>query len=268
MRTERSRIVELVVLAIAAAAAGIFLDGIAYWVAALGLAAATAFATFALLIEREPRGVPIESLGTPMVGAFGTLGLAHLAGVGVLAIPALAAGGGLLGVSVALERRLLGPHDEAGARRRNQLVQLSLLLAFVAFAGVAGAIPGGLADTTGAGLAAPALGEIGLVQLAALDAVVAFVLGYRLSAFRAPTVGEAAWAAGTFAAVIAVAAAALRALALPRLLGPAVLTAVFYLWSAYRAAPGGERRSFAWVWEYVILGAAAGLTVAWNLLLR
>ena len=100
------------------------------------------------------------------------------------------------------------------------------------------------------------------------DAAVAFLLGYRLAAVRVVRVRDAAFAAGTFAVVVGVAAAVLRALALPRLVGPAVLAVVFALWAAYRAAPGSERRSFAWLWEYGILSVAAALAVAWNLLLR
>ena len=64
------------------------------------------------------------------------------------------------------------------------------------------------------------------------------------------------------------AAVLLRALALPQLLGPAILAGVFYLWSAYRAAPGAERRSVGWVWEYLVLIVALVGVVAWNLLVR
>jgi len=267
MRSDRAKILELVALVVGVSAVGMLLDGAAFWLTALGLGIATAFASFSYLLEFEPRGVPIESLAAPTVAAFGALSAGHLVGVGWLAIPVLAGCGGLVGLSLALERRLLGPNDAVAARRRNQLVQLTLLLAFVAFAGVAGAIPGGLAESS-PGVPAPPLNEGGLLQLALADAVVAFLLGYRLSAMRAPTVREAAWAAGTFAVIIAVAAAALRALAIPRLLGPAVLAVVFYLWSAYRAAPGSERRSASWLWEYGILALAAVLVIAWNVLVH
>jgi hypothetical protein len=57
-------------------------------------------------------------------------------------------------------------------------------------------------------------------------------------------------------------------LALPQLLGPAILAGVFYLWSAYRAAPGAERRSVGWVWEYLILIVALAGVVLWNQLVR
>ena len=269
MRSDRARIAELVSLTVVAAAVGSLLDGIPFWGAVICLAAVSGWGAFAFLLGYEPRGVPIESLAVPVVAAFGTLGIAHLVGAGPLALVALVVGGAVLGVSLALEKRLLGPEDAAGARRRNQLLELMLVVAFLAFAGVAGGIPGAIVEPhVAAGAIVPPLDQPSLVALAAGDAVVALVLGYRLAALRAVAVREAAWAAGTYAVVVAVVAAALRALALPRLLGPAVLTVAFYLWASYRAAPGAERRSFAWLWGYGILVVAAALTVAWNMLLR
>ncbi len=257
------------ILTVLAAAIGSLLDGIPFWCAAIGLAGVSGWGAFSYLFEHEPRGVPIESLWFPAIAAFGTLGIAHLVGAGLLALPALALGGAALGASLALERRLLGPEDENGPRRRTQLLELSLVLAFFAFAGIGGGIPGAIVEPQApAGGSVPPLDGASLAALAVGDALVAFLLGYRLATLRTSVLREAAWAAGTYAVVVAVAAAALRALALPRLLGPALLTVVFYLWAAYRAAPGAERRSFAWLWEYGILVVAAALTVAWNMLLR
>ena len=267
MHTDRIRMLELVLLAGAAAGIGLLLNGVALWIACIALAALTALGAFVILFEHEPRGVPIELLALPVVGAVGMLGLAHLAGVGLLTLPALAVGAGLVAASVSLERRLLRPAGELLERRRNLLQQLSLLLAFVAFAGIAGAVPGGLAAPSGQGVGTP-LDPRGLVLLTVADSAVAFLLGYRLAALRMTRVRDAGFAAGTFAVVVGIAAAVVRALALPRLVGPAVLAAVFALWAAYRAAPGSERRSFAWLWEYGILSFAALLAVAWNLLLR
>jgi hypothetical protein len=76
------------------------------------------------------------------------------------------------------------------------------------------------------------------------------------------------FAAGTYAVLIAVASVAVRALSVPRLLGPTVLTIGLYIWSAYRGAPGSERHSKQWLWEYAVLAGAAFLAVAWNLFLR
>jgi hypothetical protein len=107
-----------------------------------------------------------------------------------------------------------------------------------------------------------------MLLLAVLDGLIAFLLGYRLTALRAPDLIEATWAAGTYAVAVGVAAALLRALALPQLLGPAILAGVFYLWSAYRAAPGAERRSSGWIWEYLVLIVALVGVVLWNQLVR
>jgi hypothetical protein len=267
MRTDRVRIAELVLLVTVAAAFGPLLSGAAIWLAGVGVGVLAALGAFAVLYEHEPRGVPIESLLPVAVAGAGMLGLTHAAGVSVLALLALLVGAALVAASVVLERRLLEPAGPGAERRRNLLDELSVLVAFVAFVGVAGAVPGGLAEPGGPGGSPPLDGAL-LGMLVAGDAAVAFLLGYRLAAVRMSRVRDAAFAAGTFAVMVGVAAGVLRALALPRLVGPALIAAVFALWAAYRAAPGSERRSLAWLWEYGILALAAGLTVAWNLLMH
>jgi hypothetical protein len=266
VRTERARLLNLVALVVMAAGIALFLDGPAFWIGAALLVAVSAFGTFSLLAELDPRGVPVESLTTPAVASFVTVGLARLAGPTPAGVVALAAGAVLIGASLFLEARLLGPADRTHARRVQQLVPLVVLLAFLGFTSVAGAIYGGPADTGATPTVAGT--ETAIIVLALTDALVAFILGYRLAATRSASVRQAAWAAGTFAVVIGVAAALLRAIALPRLLGPALLAAIFYLWSAYRSASRAERRSGGWLTEYLALAGAAVLAVAWNLLLR
>ena len=68
------------------------------------------------------------------------------------------------------------------------------------------------------------------------------------------TVRDALWSALTYAAAIAIGAAALRAMAIPRLIGPALLTLAFYLWDAFigtaPASPAtcaGSGRSVCWL---------------------
>jgi hypothetical protein len=264
MHSDRIRVAELVTLVVGAAVVGLLLDGWPLWLAGIGVGLATALGAFVILAPRDQRGVPIESLAFPAVAGTATLGIAHLAGVTWLAVPALSVGGALVAASILVECRTLAPAGEEDAGTRGLVVQLGLLVAFVAFAGIAGGIPGGLAGSVSG---AP-VEERHLALLVGAHGTVAFVLGYRISALRISTLRGAAWAAGTFAVVVAIATAAIRALAVPRLLGPAVLSVVFYLWSAYRAAPGAERRSAQWIWEYAVLAIAAAVTVAWNLLLR
>ena len=67
------------------------------------------------------------------------------------------------------------------------------------------------------------------------------------------TVREAVLSALTYAAAIAIGAAAVRAMAIPRLLGPALLTLAFYLWDAVQAATPARRRDARWIWQMVLL---------------
>jgi hypothetical protein len=65
-----------------------------------------------------------------------------------------------------------------------------------------------------------------------------------------------------------VAAGATRAIDLPRLLGPAVLTLVFYLWDALHAAWPARRREPRFLWELALLGFLGAVVIAWNLGVR
>ena len=123
-------------------------------------------------------------------------------------------------------------------------------------------VPGGLAQAGGA------LGESNLLILAAADALVAGLLGYRASSLRVTTVRDALWSAATYAAAIAIGAAALRAMAIPQLIGPALLTLAFYLWDAFISTAPSRRRDLRWIAQIVVLLGLGLLVAAWNLLLR
>jgi hypothetical protein len=261
---ERSRLLNVAVLSsLVAGTAGVLVDGAWLWLAVGLAAAATALGGFVIFSEHEPRGVPVESLALPVVACVSAAGLGRVAGPTLWIVPAIVAGATLVFLALTVEGRLLGPIGPELPRRAGQVVPLAVLLAFTSFVSVAAAMPGGLRASSGV-----PLDEGGLVLMAVADAFVAFLLGYRLAALDASSLGRALSAAGTFAAIIGVSAALTRAWSLPRLLGPAVLAAVFYLWSAYRAASAAERRSSHWIWEYVALAGAAAIAVAWNLLLR
>ena len=123
-------------------------------------------------------------------------------------------------------------------------------------------VPGGLVQTGGA------LDESNLLVLAAGDALVAGLLGYRSAALRVTSVREALWPALTYAAAIAIGAAAIRAMEIPRLVGPALLTLAFYLWDAFVGSVPTRRRDRRWIGQIAVL-AGLGIVVAlWNLLLR
>ena len=72
----------------------------------------------------------------------------------------------------------------------------------------------------------------------------------------------------TFATVVAIAAGLLRAVALQRLLGPAVLTLVLYLWDQFHGAAPSFRRDPRWLGQAFLLVALALAVVLWNVGLR
>ena len=86
----------------------------------------------------------------------------------------------------------------------------TLLVAFIAFVGVAATVPGGLAQPGTSGIAGQPLPRRDLLVLAVGDAAVAFLLGYRAAALQVSTLRDALWSAATYGIAIAIAAAALR----------------------------------------------------------
>jgi hypothetical protein len=55
---------------------------------------------------------------------------------------------------------------------------------------------------------------------------------------------------------------------IPRLLGPALLVVVFFLWDAVHGAPPSRRRDARRIWETVLLLAMGIAVVAWSLRVR
>ena len=90
--------------------------------------------------------------------------------------------------------------------------------------------------------------------------------GYRF--LRERSLVDALWSAATYAAVVAIAAAAVRAVSLPRLLGPALLALVFFVWDGVHGAPPAQRRDPRWIWQIALLVVLGAAVVAWNLALR
>ena len=207
-------------------------------------------------------GVPVESVILPSVAAVACLGAIRLVPFGVWLAPALYLTWLIVGRTLALESRInrgptgLSPDD------RSALLVTILLVAFLAFTGVAAMVPGGLVQSGGA------LAESNLLVLAAGDALVAGLLGYRAAALRVTTVRDALWAALTYAAAIAIGAAAIRAMEIPRLVGPALLTLAFYLWDAFIGSAPTRRRDLRWVGQIGLLAALGLIVAVWNLLLR
>jgi hypothetical protein len=186
-------------------------------------------------------------------------------------LPALGAVALLVDRTIALEGGLL-LSDRGLTDEDRSAVRIAILLTgFIAFVGTGVLVPGGLASPIGA----PATGGAGgvlsagdLLVLASADALIAGLLGYRAAALRVLSLREALWSAATYATAIAIAAAALRAMAIPRLGGPGLLTAALYLWDAIQSATPARRRDPRWIWQIVLLVVLGGIVAGWNLLVR
>lgn len=244
------------------------------WFVAIFLLGAMLLGTLQVLGDETARGdrgglgVPIESLILPAVAAIACVGAIRLVPFGLWLVPALVLTGLIVGRTLALEARILAAHDDLGSEGRTAVLVTTLIVAFLGFVGVAATVQGGLAQPGSEGAAGGPLPESDLVALAIGDAVIAFLLGYRAAALRVTTLRDALWSAATYAAAIAIGAAAVRAMEIPRLMGPALLTLAFYLWDAFHAATPARRRDARWIWQSALLLGLGIVVVVWNLLLR
>ena len=255
--TGRRRDLEIAVATVVGMAAVV--SGPLIWVVALLVLAATILGTLQLLAEVDgpdaDRGVPVESLIVPAVAAIGG-GRRHPARA-----PRARDHPGArrrrrsssIGRSP-IEERIVGAAQGPTADDRTASLVAILVVALVAFVGVAAESPAGWRAPEPAGRARrAAVRSPNLVVLALADAVVAGLLGYRAAALRTASARDALWAALTYAVAIAIGAAAVRAIGIPRLIGPALLMFLFYLWDTLHAAPPSRRRDPRWLWETAIL---------------
>jgi len=210
-------------------------------------------------------GVRIESLILPAVAAVAFLGAIRLVPFGIWLAPALAVTWLLVRRTQAMEARINRAESEPTADDRTAVLVTILLLSFVGFTGVAAMVPGGLVQRTeGVG----SLPESNLLVLAIGDGIVAGLLGYRAIALRRSSLIDALWSAATYAVAIAIGAAALRAMEIPRLVGPALLTLALYLWDALTGTAPAGRRELRWIWQTGLLAMLGLVVAAWNLLVR
>ena len=267
----RSHQREFVVLMVTVLGLSRLLDGPLLWlVAALVLAAAWLGARQVLSEgSLHYARVPPDASIVPAVAAVGALGVLRLVPLGLALVPALAAVGLLVNVALRVEGRVVDRPTGMTGGDRTALLAVTLLAAFLAFTGVAALVAGGLAEPAIDGLqTGPPFSESGIVSVALGDAAVAALLGFRVASVRLAGARDALWAAGTYAAAIAVAAGLLRVVALPRLAFPALLTLVFYLWDAIRAPAPSLRRDPRFLWQTVLLVVLGVAVIAWNLGLR
>ena len=211
---------------------------------------------------------PFDSLVLPAILTGGAAAAVHLIPPGLWLLVALALFALVLDRIVALEMGLVAQPNAISDGDRARVLGAAVATAFVAFTGVAALVPGGMPDPGGTTAGTAGLSGTWLVVLALDDALIALLLGFRISALRYGSVREASRSALTYALVIAVAAGLIRAIDLPRLVGPAVLTLVFYLWDAQHGSAPARRQERRFVWEMLLLGALAIVVVAWNLHLQ
>jgi hypothetical protein len=266
---------DLVLLAVVVVGLSRLLDGPLAWIVAAFLLGAVLLGTLAVLGTLDApdaeRGVPIESLILPAVAAAGCLGAIQLVPVGVWLLPALGATALLIDRAVVLEGRLVVSDVGLTEEERSSVLIALLVTGFIAFVGVGALVPGGLAGAISpAGATGPVtpLRAADLLVLAAADALIAGLLGYRAASLRMLNLRDALWSAATYAVAIAITAAALRAMALPRLVGPALLTLAFYLWDAIHGASPARRRDPSWIWQTAVLVVLGILVAGWNLMIR
>jgi hypothetical protein len=268
----RASRIDLTLAAVTGVGVSRLLDGDGVWLVAGLVLAGMLLGALQVLAEDDPAaetsGVPIESLILPAVAAVACVGAIRLIPFGLWLIPALLVTGLIVARCLALESRILAAPEGLDETGRTAVLVTTLLVAFVAFTGVAATVPGGLAQPGAEGAGGGPLPEGDLLALALADGVVAFLLGYRAAALRVQTARDALISALTYAAAIAIGAAAVRAMAIPRFLGPAILTLAFYLWDAYHAATPSRRRDGRWIWQIVLLVILGLAVIAWNLLLR
>jgi len=212
-------------------------------------------------------GVPVEALLLPAATGAASVAALHLVPVGLLIVLGLAAVAALTMASIEVERRILARPSGPTAADRTALLSLVVPRRVMAFTGWRRRSPvrwlsrsrpaPGRHRRASPSPACPA-GSAGRLRCGRprLPA----------HALRAPTV-RARWELPppTLRSSRSP-AAALRAMGLPRLLGPDLLTLVLYLWSAYRGVPRSARRDASWVWEVLLLAVLGAVVVAWNLI--
>jgi hypothetical protein len=217
-----------------------------------------------VIATTQPGSRPFEALLVPAALTGGTGAAIHLVPIGLGLVPALAAFVLLLDKVILLEMQLSAQVTGPTEGDRSRVLLAAVVTTFVAFTGIAALVPGGLAEPGSIAGPVEPLSAGWLVVLALDDALIALLLGYRVAVFRYGTAVDAARSALTYGIVVAVAAGAIRAVDLPRLVGPAVLTLVFYLWDALHGTAPARRREPRFLWETALLIILGMVVVLWN----
>lgn len=241
------------------------------WPIAAALLAGVFFGSLQVVAEADPAsggaGVPVESLILPGGAALAGLGAIRLVPVGVVLLPAVLLAGGLVGLALVTELRIARASGPPTPTDRTAVLIQVLIIGFLGFAGVATLVPGGLPEP--GEVASPASpNAVAVIAQAIGDAVIGFLLAYRTAALRTSNLRDVVWFGVTGAAVVAIAAVALRSIEIPRILGPALLVLVFFLWDAIHSG-GPVRRRDPWrIWETAALAVLAIVVIGWSIGIR
>lgn len=208
---------------------------------------------------------PYAALLLPAVLTGSAAAALHLVPAGPWLLVALAVFAIVLDRIVELESRIELQVTGASVSDRSQVLVAAVITAFLAFTGIAALIPGGMPEPAGSPVAGSStLTQGWLAVLAFGDALAALVIAWRISALQFGAPLQIARSALTYALIAAIAAGLIRAIDLPRLVGPAVLTLVFYLWDAQHASAPARRQERRFMWEMLLLAGLAVLVVMWN----
>lgn len=241
------------------------------WPIAIVLLAGVLLGSLQVVGEADPaaqsKGVPIESLFLPGAAAIAVLGAIRLVPLGIVIAPAIVLAGGLVGLAVVTELRLARASGPPSSPDRTTVLIEVLVIGFLGFAGIATLVPGGL-PVPGSGGGAISQNALEVIAQAGGDAILAFLLAYRVAALSSSNLRDVAWFGFTGAAVVAIAAVALRSIEIPRVLGPALLVLVFFLWDAIHSGAPVRRRDRRRVWETAALAVLAIVVIGWSAGLR
>ena len=241
------------------------------WPIAVVLLVGVFLGALQVVAEADPAGrsagVPVESLILPAGAALASLGAIRLVPVGVALVPAFVLAGGLVGLALITELRLARSTGPPSSTDRTAVLVQVLIVGFCGFAGVAALVPGGL-PAPGEPAAPPGANAPAVIAQAAGDGLIAFLLAYRTAALRTSNLRDVAWFGLTGAAVVTIAAVSLRSIEIPRILGPALLVLIFFLWDAIHSG-GPVRRRDPWrIWETAFLAVLAIAVIGWSIGLR
>lgn len=237
------------------------------WPIALVLLAGVVLGALQIVAEASPAagnaGVPVESLILPGAAALAALGALRLIPIGIALAPAIVLAGGLVGLALVTELRIARASGPPSSADRTAVLIEVLVIGFLGFAGVASVVPGGLPVP---GQSGGAIGgdSVAVLAQAGGDAIIGFLLAYRVAALRSSNFRDVAWFGLSGAVVVAIAAVALRSIEIPRILGPALLVLVFFLWDAIHSGGAVRRRDPLRVWETAALVVLAIIVIGWS----